>query len=201
MSRLAQAAFLIVAAVAIPAQADPGRVNATRIVEALSKGDAQTAARALHYPPNYTAKEKAEDIEGVSTSLSFLLKRFGLPKNPTATDEPRVFFHLGASGGTVPYWESVSPYKNQMVVYDVDFASFGRGILMVELIALDGGVPQAVKGVEFGLLVNQPNAKKRIVSSFEALLKDRGMELPANFRELASQQIQPFTAPPPSHNE
>lgn len=201
MNRLAQAAFLMVAVAAVSAQAGPDRVTPTRIVDALSKGDAQTVARSLHYPPNYTAKEKDEDIAGVSKSLSFLLERFGLPKNPTATHERRVFFHVSSSGGNIPYWESVSPYKNQMVVYDVDFANFGRGVLVVELIALDGGVPQTVRGVEFGLLVDHPDAKKRIVSVTEGLITHMGVELPPNFRELASQQIQPFVAPQASPGE
>jgi hypothetical protein len=195
MNPLAQVAFLIAAIAAAPGPADPGRATATRIAEALSKGDVPTVAQSLHYPPSYTAKEKAEDIAGVSTSLAFLLGRFGLPKNPTVTNQSRVFFHLGTTGGTVPYWESVSPYKNRLFIYDVDFANFGRGVLVVELIALNGGVPKTVRGVEFGLLADQTDAKKRIVNAFEGLLTHMGEELPPNFRELATQQIQPFAAP------
>jgi hypothetical protein len=194
MNRLAQAAFLTVVAVAVSAQAAPNRVTRARVVEALSKGDAQTAAQSFHYPPNYSAGEKAEDIAGVSKSLVFLLEQFGLPRNPTETHEPRSFFQVGSSGGNVPYWESISPYESRNVVYDVDFANFGRGVIVVEQISLGGGA-QVIKGVEFGLLTDQPNSKKRIMNTFEGMLKHMGVELPPNFREVAAQQIQPVVAP------
>jgi hypothetical protein len=188
-------AFVVLSATA---RADPGQSAASQIVDNLARSDVRAVASSLHYPPTYTAEEREADIASVSKSLRFLLDRFGAPKNLRTTAERHVFFHVGTSGGDVPYWESISPYPNRVVVFQTDFANLGPGFVMVELISLDGGAPRVIKGVEFGLPAETPGSKQQILHQFEAMLTHMGVALPPDFQAIAAQQIQPFVTPPAS---
>lgn len=198
MNRLLLAISLAFVVLSTTAKADLAQCAARQIVDSLARSDVRAVASSLHYPPTYTAEERDDDVASVSKLLRFLLDQFGEPGNLRTTAERHVFFRLGTSGGDVPYWESISPYPNRMVVFQVDFAKLGPGFVMVEMISLDGGAPHVVKGVELGLPAEKSGSKEQILQQFEAMLTHMGVALPPDFQSIAAQQIQPFASPPAS---
>ena len=154
---------------------DRARGVAERTVRALERGDAQAAAAQLHYPPSYSASERAEDAAAVATSLSFLLNRFGRP----ARSEPRrgaaSFFEVGAGGGDMPYWQSLSPFRTLDFVYDAWFEHFGPGFLVVRVLVPVSGPAREVQRMGFALPIDPPS-KRRIAEATRDLfsLKGRG---------------------------
>lgn len=141
---------------------------ANRTVQAFERADGNAAAALLHYPPSYSASERADDAAAVADSFSLFLDRFGRPGQIVPTREVPSFFEVGAGGGDMPYWRSISPFRTLDFVYEAWFANFGPGFLVVRVLVPAEGPPREVQRVGFGLPVD-PLSKRRVVEVTRAL--------------------------------
>jgi len=159
-----------------PSPLDAARSVADDTARALERGDARAAAARFHYPPSYSDSQREADAAAVAESLALFLARFGHPGQIEPRRQASAFFEVGAGGGDMPYWQSISPLRTLDFAYDVWFANFGPGFLVVRVLVPSEGLPREVQRLGFALPVD-PQSKRRVAEVARDLfaLKKRPM--------------------------
>lgn len=134
--------------------------SASRLVELLRAARTEEVAASLHYPPFYTAGERARDEADVQRSLDFLLERFGaisrfeaLKVNPSTLD-------LGISGGTPQYLASLGSIQIADIPYAVTCARTGEAVVRVTFMQTSNGWEPWK--ISFGFPASRPDARAQI---------------------------------------
>ena len=162
-----------------------------RVIELLSKDDPRSVARLMHYPAAYTEKQREEDVAGVETCMSFLLRRFGTPSAAKRAIRPMAFFEIGGGGGDLPYWQSLSPFETYDIIYSAHFSRLGAGVIKVRVFRHPSGSKPEVQWVGFGLLAARADAKSEMMSMAKEMMRLKGIPLPPNIDEILEQNIKP----------
>jgi hypothetical protein len=144
----------------------------------------------LHYPPVYSESERKEDSLGVSESLQFLFERLGTPRDSRLYEEPVFLYEFGVTGGTLPYWESLSPISSIQFVYSVLFSHAGSGFLKFVIFRPSPNSSWEIQAVSFGL-PESPAAKVQMIELMLDLSAKKGLTLPPNYRHLLEEQLRP----------
>jgi hypothetical protein len=163
----------------------------------LARADSKALAASHHYPDSYTADERAKDVSDVEKSLNFLFESFGKPQNLRPTHERVTFYEMGAGGGTVPYWASLSPLAEQTLTYTAQFPNLGPGYVVLSVVRVQGGSPE-LRAISFGLPLSSPTAKSTILNLTADLMKQMGISVSDEVRKALVEQLQPTIAPPAS---
>jgi hypothetical protein len=112
---------------------------AERLMGLLRGGDAGRVAALLHYPPQYSPAERAQDEAGVREQLNFLLQRFGkISQAALAKDQPETL-DLGVSGGTIAYFKSLGSFDTIDITYTTVFEHEGAGAVKISFLKLAEG--------------------------------------------------------------
>ena len=197
--------LIATAAVSIPIKdavaldkASSGEALAARVIALLGDGKFSDVARLHHFPPQYSAKERKQDLEAVERSLRFIFDRSGSPTEVRKLEVTTQFYFLASGGGDVPYWESISPYGRADYPFEVKFKNFGTG--MIKPVVFLGGPNPGTElvGIEIGLPVQEPGAKTTIVDLSVDMFKVMGVPTPPNIRDLVEQGINSATVAPAS---
>jgi len=171
---------------------------AKRVASLLEAGDSVSVAELLHYPPSYSEVERAADIAGVQKMLAFLIDRFGLPTDLKAHDTPLTFYEFGASGGTVEYWSSISPFETRTFMYSARFSKLGPGLVQIHLFQPVNQSKLELQRVAFGLAASSPSARTSMIRTAVDLAEHMGTPVPPDYVEMLEQGLQPSVFQPPN---
>jgi hypothetical protein len=155
-------------------------------------------ASLFHYPSTYSQDERTEDTAGIADSLGFIFSEFGKPKNIQINTDPASYYEVGLFGGTLPYWEGLSPFETEQFVYSTTFANVGPGFLIIKVFKHQDA--QAFEIQAFGIALPESSAAKaKVIDLMIRGLERDGIPLPAGFRKTLEAQLQPSTVGAKSH--
>ncbi len=143
---------------ALAVKINPGQLKALAItcVNLLQDGDFKGAAMMYHYPSGYSAQELEADLRGVEQSLQMFVAEFGQIKKVTPLENPELYVHIFATGGTHTYWQQYpDAAKVEMMA---EFENYGDGYLVVQVVDIVG-LPE-VKAIAFGLPVSGKSVER-----------------------------------------
>jgi hypothetical protein len=187
-TRILLASLLLVAVGA--ADTDHPREIADQIVGLAERPDVLGLTERFHYPPTYTQAERQADSSDLADSLRFLFERLGKPQSPRLRRVPASVYEIGLSGGTVPYWESLSPFKTHTFLYSVQFSKAGPGFLKVDVFRNPAQGRLELQGLSF-CLPAAPATKTEVVEIMVELSAKIELPTPPNFKKLLQEQLQP----------
>ena len=170
---------------------------AERTLALLARGDSTSLAALHHYPPSFSSDERAKDAAGVAGAIEFLLESFGKPERVPPNQTPVEFYVVGAGGGSIPYWASISPFSEETVTYSVRFSKLGPGFIQLSIVRVAGG-PAELRIIDFGLPKATPDSKSTMASLMVGVVGRMGLPVTDAVRKSIAEQLQPVIAPPAS---
>jgi len=139
------------------------QIEAEAVVRALAMRDYAAVAKRLHYPENFSPKQRHEEEEAIVQALRFLAEKFGPTKVGERLTKPPPYFEVGIFAGDLAYWSQVEKGSpTTTIVHRGTFARLGSGVIAVKFTKLFGA--WRIESVQFGLLASVPNARDAIVS-------------------------------------
>lgn len=170
-------------------KADVYKILADQAVSLLESNGTFYLVELFHFPQSYSSTERATDGANVKLSLDFLVSRFGQPTRIRPSTESVLFYQIMVGGGTGAYWESISPLEVRSFLYRASFDTLGEGLLKVQVIVPSIGAKPEIARLAFGIPEDRPDAKETIRSTYQDLLKYRGIPRPKNFDQLIDQML------------
>lgn len=156
------------------------RLEAHAVVRAIAMRDYAGVAKRLHYPENFSPKQRHEEEEVIVQALRFLAERFGPTEVGERLTNPPPYFEVGVFAGDSAYWSQVEMgTPTTTIVHSATFAKLGSGVIAVKFTKLFGG--WRIESVQIGLLASVPNARDTVVSIGREMI---GAMTPADPREL-----------------
>jgi hypothetical protein len=192
---LVATAILLASPIAAGSDLTSAKVLADRAIQLIERGSAEDVAELLHYPPTYTEAERKEDSGAVADSIRFLLGRTGQISNPKPWLKPAEFFEVGAGGGDMPYWQSLSPLRTIDYVYSVQYEKLGSGFLKVRAFKHPSIPKPAIMSIGIGFPVADPDSKKLVIALIRGLTEHKGHQAPPNLEEILEQTLKPEVYP------
>lgn len=132
----------------------------------MASSEYSDASMLFHYPKEYTSEKKAEQILDVSKLLKIFTDEFGLPSNHKTDMDPTLYYNVAVSGGDTSYWKNHPSYLQ--IPIEVVFSKENKGhvILLFSKILNKW----KIRAVAFGLPVQRPGAKERVVEIMTKML-------------------------------
>jgi hypothetical protein len=143
--------------------ANEARALAKRAVVLLENDKSRAVASLMHYPPTYSADERAKDINSVGDGLELTLKELGTPTQFRDLHGLALSYEVSESGGNVPYLRSLSPAYAADFFYEVTYSKQGHGFLTVRVMQLNSKSPAEILSVRLGLPAANPASKTTMI--------------------------------------
>ncbi len=124
----------------------------------VNKGNFAEAAALFHYPKPYTPTERSNDERSVTQLLTILTREFGGPSHPRVPQQPFLIYNVGGGSGDLPYWQQHPTLLQKQ--YEVTFTREASGYVIIQFCHIMG--VWEIRGVQYGLSVQRPEAKTRI---------------------------------------
>ncbi len=134
----------------------------------VNKGNFAEAATLFHYPKQYTLAEQSKEGRSVTQLLTILTREFGSPSHPRVPQQPFMIYNVGGGSGDIPYWQQ-HPTSLQKQ-YEVTFTREATGYVIIQFCKIAG--VWEIRGVQYGLSVQRPEAKTRIADIQNMLMRE-----------------------------
>ena len=132
----------------------------------MSSSEYSDAAGLFHYPQEYTAEKRSEQILGVSKLLKIFTDEFGIPSNCKINESPDPYYNVTVTGVDMPYWQK-HPSQLQIPL-EVVFSKENDGQILILFSNILN--KWEIKAVAYGLPAQRPGAKERVVEIMTKML-------------------------------
>ena len=132
----------------------------------MSSSEYSDAAGLFHCPREYTSVKKSGQVLGVSKLLKIFNDEFGVPSNCKINESADPYYDVTVCGGDMQYWQK-HPSQLQIPL-EVVFSKENDGSIVI----LFSNVLNKweISAVAYGLPVQRPGAKERIVEIMTKML-------------------------------
>ncbi len=138
----------------------------SEFIKHMSSSEYSDAAVLFHYPQEYTAEKRSEQILGVSKLLKIFTDEFGIPSNCKINESPDPYYNVTVTGVDMPYWQK-NPSQLQIPL-EVVFSKENDGQIVILFYNILN--KWEIKAVAYGLPAQRPGAKERVVEIMTKML-------------------------------
>jgi hypothetical protein len=165
-----------------------GRLLPSAFVDA----DFSAVLERIHCPPTYSDQECVDDRSGVVKGLEFLVETLGAPSKYSGPSKiPYVAYNIGAFGGDLAYWESISPFNTHEVVYEAEFPHYGSALIRVTLFRPADSDRTEIYEAGVSLPAQNPRAIREAATLTLGLAETMGVDLSEAAKEFLIRSISP----------
>jgi len=150
--------------------ADGIPAHAAETVALLRKGDAAAVAARLHYPPSYTAEQRAADEAAVALMIGIVLEQFGTLMLADPVDAPGPHYQVDITGGDGDYWAATLPGRSiREVGYRAEFSRYESGYVVLSYMEIDSGwvTGQLALGLDATVADNDERVQQTVLLAAE----------------------------------
>jgi hypothetical protein len=169
---------------------------ADSIVVWLNQQKYSRVSSVLNYPPSYTKQQLADDKVSTAGGLKLISTNLGklVDIKPRTGVWVSLSYELSMMGGTIEYWNSLSPMKTNDYTYPGKFERFGKGCIVVRFVKIQSKWQAAT--ILFELDSKVPGSRSRAIDIMCDLYRQdaQGQSLPPDLREQVSASIPDYSA-------
>jgi len=176
--------------------ANEARALAKRAVVLLENDKSRAVASLMHYPPTYSADERAKDINSVGDGLELILKELGTPTQFRDLHGLALSYEVSESGGSIPYLRSLSPAYASDFLYEVTYSKQGHGYLTVRVMQLNSKSPAEILSVRLGLPTANPASKTTMIEITRMQLARLGVPMSQALQQQIDASLRPAQVGP-----